>query len=219
MALPGPEGKIALGPEGFPYKIDKLGIQVNTQGIWKSVTKSGQQTSLSWKDGNSERRVTIALEQDKDKNWRATPVTALVGAVGTTRIAILDWNFNAAYNDDHTCIPPWNRVDYDDRIPGAGGCGVGVRLDQRGVPRPSSSGLCDIGAFEDNFGVFLPLVLRGSPEWWRGGGRSVIARAPFPFAFAQGQDELRARSNLLDTPEIASPPGACPEWSEGGGSQ
>ncbi len=46
-----------------------------------------------------------------------------------------------------------------DRIAGAGGCGVGVFVDQRGVLRPPG-GLCDIGAYEINFPVFLPLVLR-----------------------------------------------------------
>jgi hypothetical protein len=34
-----------------------------------------------------------------------------------------------------------------EKIPAANGCGVGVTIDQRGVPRPQGTA-CDIGAFE-----------------------------------------------------------------------
>lgn len=45
-----------------------------------------------------------------------------------------------------------------DRIPVAGGCGVGVTWDQRGVSRPIGT-MCDIGAVESYLFNFLPLII------------------------------------------------------------
>ncbi len=47
-----------------------------------------------------------------------------------------------------------------DQIPSLGGCGVLVTLDQRGVSRPDTSGLCDIGAYELSNQLFMPVVLK-----------------------------------------------------------
>jgi hypothetical protein len=47
-----------------------------------------------------------------------------------------------------------------DQIPSVGGCGVNVNLDQRGVPRPDTSGLCDIGAYELSNQLFMPVLLK-----------------------------------------------------------
>ncbi len=101
IALPAPDGRIPLGPDGFRYKVDKFGLQIFVQpGVAKSVTRPGERVSLRWKDGGAERQVSLELRQDKDKNWRAVPVSALAGTVGDVPIRILDWNFNGAYNDE-----------------------------------------------------------------------------------------------------------------------
>jgi hypothetical protein len=55
-----------------------------------------------WKEGTSERRCTVRLERGSDKVWHAVPITALVGQVADTKVAILDWNLNGAYNDEMT---------------------------------------------------------------------------------------------------------------------
>jgi hypothetical protein len=52
-----------------------------------------------------------------------------------------------------------------DWIPnGVNGCGSEVVTDQRGVARPRpAGGACDVGAYEANPGIFLPLLLRAAP--------------------------------------------------------
>lgn len=57
-----------------------------------------------------------------------------------------------------TMMPLYNSPALN-RIPAANGCGAGVLTDQRDVSRPRNL-LCDIGAFEQDALVFLPLVVR-----------------------------------------------------------
>ena len=52
----------------------------------------------------------------------------------------------------------WAASPAIDRIPNAGGCGVGITADQRGFSRPHPpGGLCDIGAYE-TISFYLPFI-------------------------------------------------------------
>ncbi|HTP08281.1 MAG TPA: choice-of-anchor Q domain-containing protein [Anaerolineae bacterium] len=58
-------------------------------------------------------------------------------------------------------VPPFSSTaDSADKpsLLGANGCGTLITTDQRGMPRPHGAG-CDIGAFEFNFLLHLPLIL------------------------------------------------------------
>lgn len=100
----------------YTEKIHDLGYVYGPYNNYTDIAPVNE----SW----SEDRVT----RTSDGNWRQgwtrcynpKPSVAVQLEPKITEIIQRKFHFNTAYCDVHTAVPPWNYVDYDHRVPGAG---------------------------------------------------------------------------------------------------
>ena len=73
-----------------------------------------------WHPDHVLRRPDGSLCETWSRCWSPKPLYGLEMCEKLTPVIASSFDFNTAYCDVHTAVPPWGRTDYDARVPGAG---------------------------------------------------------------------------------------------------
>ncbi len=108
------------GDEGFRdyarYMIDELGYMY---GPYNNFTDFATVNGF-WRKDIVARTTNKDFQRAWYRCYAPKPQYAVEYCDELTPIIQKKFNFNAIYCDVHTCVAPWWRTDYDERVPGAG---------------------------------------------------------------------------------------------------